>query len=141
MIKLMKNARLVFCLVLMAACITACGPPETITETISEAEFQQEEFLCLDLGLNVDFQPGKIVCSGYLEGEQVVAEIIPKIEAGMMYFQILRITVQGEERSLDDFAEMNSELAQESTITPDEGYAITSITIADNELTITQNIE
>ena len=114
-------------------CITACGPPETITETISEAEFQQEEFLCLDLGLNVDFQPGKIVCSGYLEGEQVVAEIIPKIEAGMMYFQILRITVEGEERSLDDFAEMNAELAMNyPSTTPDEGYAITTITITDN---------
>jgi len=137
---LTKTARLVFCLVLMAAYMTACGPPETITETISEAEFQQEEFLCQDYALTVDFQPGKLVCSGYLEGDQVVVELIPKVEAGMVHFQILRFMVQGEERRLDDFADLNAELAKD-TYSAEEGYAISSIIITDNDLTITSNLK
>ena len=138
--KFIKIANLITYFVLITVLIAACGPPESITETITEAEFQREEFLCQDYALTVDLQPGKLVCNGYLEGDQVVIELIPKVEAGMAHFQILRLTIQGEEKPLDDFAELNAELAKD-TYSAEEGYSISSIVITDNDLTITSNLK
>jgi hypothetical protein len=138
--KLIKIASLMTCLVLIAVFTSACGPPETITETITQSDFQQEEFICQDYALNVDFQPGKMVCSGYLEGDQVVYEIVPKIEAGVLYFQVIRLTVQGEEMPTDEFAELNEGLAEE-TYSAEEGYEFSSVVITDDEMVITSTLK
>jgi hypothetical protein len=141
MIKPTKIIEIVLCLVIISAFATACGPPETITETITEEEFRQEEFLCQDNGLEVDFQPGKMVCSGELEGEQVVVEIIAEVVDGEGHLQILRFSSDGVNLAPEEFADLSAGLAQETTITPDEGYAVTSIIITDSELTITQSLK
>jgi hypothetical protein len=141
MIEHYKIIKVVLCLVLILAFAAACGPPETITDTITEEEFRQEEFLCQDNGLEVDFQPGKMVCSGELEGEQVVIEINAKAVDGEWSLQILRFSRDGVNLTPEEFADLSAGLAQETTITPEEGYAVTSIIITDSELTITQSLK
>jgi len=141
MIKLNKIIKIVLCLVFISAFVAACGPPETITDTITEEEFRQEEFLCQDNGLEVDFQPGKMVCSGELEGEQVVVEINAKVVDGEWSLQILRFSRDGVNLAPEEFADLSAGLVQETTITPEEGYAVTSIIITDSELTITQSLK
>ncbi len=140
MIKPTKIIEIVLCLVIISAFATACGPPETVTETITEEEFRQEEFLCQDNGLEVDFQPGKMVCSGELEGEQVVVEIIAEVVNGEGRLQILRFSRDGVNLAPEEFADLNAALAEEAWI-PEEGYAVTSIIITDSELTITQSLK
>ena len=141
MIKLNKIIMIILCLVLISMFAAACGPPETITDTITEEEFRQEEFLCQDNGLEVDFQPGKMVCSGELEGEQVVIEINAKVVDGEWSLQILRFSRDGVNLTPEEFADLSAGLVQETTITPEEGYAVTSIIITDSELTITQSLK
>jgi hypothetical protein len=140
MIKLTKIIKIVLCLVLISAFAVACGPPETITDTITEAEFNQEDFLCRDYGLVVDFQPGKMVCNGEFEGKVVVVEIVAEVVDGNGRFQILRLTVDGVDLAPEEFADLNAGLAEE-TITPEEGYAVASVIITDSELTITSSLK
>jgi len=141
MIISIKSIKTILCLALIIAFATACGPPETITTTITEEEFRQEEFLCQDNGLAVDFQPGKMVCSGELEGEQVVIEIVAKVIDEKGQLEIQSFSRNGVQLPAEDFADLSAGLAQETTITPDEGYAITAVTITDDELTIIESIK
>jgi hypothetical protein len=141
MLKLTKIVKTVLCLTLISVFVVACGPAETITDTITEQEFRQEEFLCQDNGLAVDFQPGKLVCSGELEGEQVVVEIIAEVVDGKGRLQVLRFSKDGTDLAPEEFADLSAGLAQETTFTPEEGYTVTSIVITDSELTITQNLQ
>jgi hypothetical protein len=140
MIKLTETIKIVLCLALISAFAVACGPPKTITDTITEAEFAQEEFLCQDYGLAVDFQPGKMVCSGEVEGKQIVVEIMAEVVDGNGRFQILRLTADGVDLAPEELADLNAGLAEE-TLTPEEGYAVTSIVITDSELTITSSLK
>jgi hypothetical protein len=138
--KSMKGVGLIVCLLLVAVFAAACGPPKTITNTYTEAEFQVEEFICQDNALNIDFQPGKIVCTGYLEGDQAFLEIVPKIEAGELYFQAQLFTLGGEDVSSDEVAELNEGMKEE-TYTTEEGYDITSVVITNDEMVITSTIQ
>ena len=135
-----RNTTLIVFLVLTVTFATACGPPETLTDTFTEDEFRQEEFLCQDHGLEIDFRPGKLVCSGELDGEQVVIEIIAEVVNGEGRLQILRFTKNGTNLPHEEFADTNTALA-EDTWTPEEGYAITSIVITDNDLTVIRNLK
>jgi hypothetical protein len=132
--------KFIIILSLFAIGVWGCGPAETITDTITEDEFNQEEFICQDYGLSVDFQPGKIVCTGEVEGKSVVIEFLPELMDGYGYFQILRFSEDGVNLTSDVFADLNAELALD-TYAPEEGYRMTSIIITEDDLTITSTLK
>jgi hypothetical protein len=137
-----KTTKIKFIIILslFALGVWGCGPVETITDTITEDEFMQEEFICQDFGLTVDFQPGKMVCTGEVEGKSVVVEILPELKDGYGFFQIVRFSEDGVNLSSEEFAVLNAELA-EDTYAPEDGYLMTSIIITDNDITITSTLE
>jgi len=132
-------------ILLTAAIITSliilvgCGPAKSIEDKFSEEEFIQEEFFCQDNGFSVDFKPGVMVCSGVVDEEAVVFEIVPMINGGAGYFQIIRFSIDGENMPGGLFADVNVSLAQD-TYLPEEGYEMTSIIITDDDLTITSTL-
>jgi len=134
MVEKTKLARLVLSLLVVAALTVSCAP-KTLTEVITEEDFKQDAFLCQDNGLEVDFQPGKIVCTGELEGQQVSAEITAELTGGGALLKIVRFTANGTDLAAGDYAHFNAELAKAPLVSP-EGYAITSITITDKDITI-----
>lgn len=119
--------------------LVGCGPAKTIEQTYTEEEFMQEEFFCQDNGLLVNFQPGMIVCTGVIDEEAIIFELVPEVTNGLGYFQIIRFMVEGESMPGNMFADVNEMLAQE-TYTADEGYQLTSIVITDDDLTLTSNL-
>ena len=46
---------------LASTMVIACGPSQTITETITEAEFNEEAFAFYEGVFDADFQPGRIL--------------------------------------------------------------------------------
>ena len=100
-------------ILLTAAIITSliilvgCGPAKSIEDKFSEEEFMQEEFFCQDNGLNVDFKPGVMVCSGVIDEEAIVLELVPAISGGAGYFQIIRYSIEGETMPGTLFADVN----------------------------------
>ena len=132
-------------ILLTAAIITSliflvgCGPAKSIEEKFSEEEFVQEEFFCQDNDLSVDFKPGLLVCSGVIDEEAIVLELVPAISGGAGYFQIIRYSIEGETMPGTLFADVNVSLAQE-TYLPEDGYEMTSIIITDDDLTITSTL-
>lgn len=138
--KTTKLAKFVLCLVLLALLASACGPPKTLTDTISEEELRQEGFLCQGYGLELDFQPGKIVCSGEPAGKQIVIEIVAEVVDGKGVPKILRASEDGVNLTPEEFADLNSALAEDAWV-PEEGYTVTSIVITDNDLTITRSLK
>jgi hypothetical protein len=140
MLKLVRYSLLFTLLGVLSLCVAACGPAKTITDTITEADFQQVQFICQDHGLYADFQPGKIVCSGEFEGKPVVIQLIPKISDGKGYFQVQLFTSGGEVLAPEDYAELNDELSQD-TFSSQDGYAITSIVITHDDITITSSLK
>jgi hypothetical protein len=138
--KTINHVKLVLFLVFIVALVTACGPPQTLTDTITEEEVRQEGVLCQGYGLELDLQPGKIVCSGEAEGKQAVLEIIVEMVDGNGVPKILRASVDGVDLTPEEIADLNAGLAEDAW-TPEEGYAVTSIVITDNDLTITRSLK
>jgi hypothetical protein len=122
--------------------VVACSSPETITETLTEAEFNAKEFPFREEGLVADFQPGKIVLTGEIEGVKVVAEMTVGIadNGENFYFQLQRITVGGQEMPPADYADLSIGLAKDIYV-PEDGYAVTDVTITDNEMTIINTLK
>jgi len=135
-----KLVKLALFLSFIAVIMAACGPPQTLTDTFTEEELRQEEFLCTGYGLELDLRPGKIVCSGELEGKQVVIEIVAEVVNGKGVPKILRASEDGVNLSPDEFVGMNAVLAEDAWAA-EEGYAVTSIVITDNDLTITRSLK
>jgi len=127
-------------LALIVVLITACGPPEIITETFAETEFAQAGFFCQDEGLTVDLQPGKLVCSGQFEGQDVVIELAAMITDTGMYLQIQKMSMGGADVSSEEFASTNDELKKDIYVTQ-EGYEVTEVTITDDELIVTSSLK
>ena len=140
MMKTTKLAKFVLCLALLALLASACGPPQTLTDTFAEEELKQEGLLCQGYGLELDLQPGKIVCSGEAEGRQVVLEIIVEMIDGKGVPKILRTSTDGVDLTPEEITDLNAGLAEDAW-TPEEGYAITSIVITDNDLTVTRSLK
>ena len=136
MIKINKAIQIILCLALITAFTAACGGRKTVTETITEDVFNQEAGLCRNNGLTGDFQPGKIVCTGDIDGQAAVVDIVPQIVDGNVHFQIVTATADGAELAAEKYAELNADMAAEIK-TPPEGYAVTSVEISDSEMTIT----
>ncbi len=134
MVEKTKLVRIVFSLLVVAAFTVSCAP-KTLTEVITEEEFKQDAFLCQDNDLEVNFQPGKIVCTGELDGEQITAEITAELTGGKVLLKIVRFSANGMELAPEDYAHFNAELAKFSIASP-EGYGITSIIITDKDITI-----
>ena len=90
--------------------------------------------------MEVDFKPGKLVCTGLIEGEQVVVEIIPEVVDGMGFFRILRFSADGVNLSVDDLVELNDEMEAQPYY-PEDGYLMTSVIITEEEMIITSDLE
>ncbi len=141
MFKSTKVTKFVLGLAFIAIFTAACAPPQTITETWSEAEFNADDpEFCQDVGETADFQIGKIVCSGQVEGKAVVAELTLEMVDGGVRFQLLRLTADGQNVPADDFAALNAIIIEE-VYAAEEGYAVTSVSITDDELTITSSLQ
>ncbi|MEW5872832.1 MAG: hypothetical protein AB1894_26470 [Chloroflexota bacterium] len=133
-------ARVLFALLLIAASLSACGQPKEIQQTVTEAEFIQETQLCSEYNLDVQLAPGKVVCTGVVDGEDVVLDLIIEIENGVAFFQISKFIASGNELSVEKYADQNEELKTE-TILPDEGYEIASVVINENEIIFTSRLK
>ena len=140
MIKQRKTIQIILCSALVALFTAACGPPKTVTQSMSEAEFKQEAFLCRNNGLDADLQPGKIVCTGDLDGQSLVVNIVAEIVDGNIIFQIVDATADGKVLAPEEYADLNAEMAADIYY-PEENYAITSVVITDSDLTITMQLK
>jgi hypothetical protein len=140
MSKMIQVVKVLSILTLVSTIIVACGPPETVTETVTEAEFNEEGFFYYDEKFEADFQPGKIVLTGNVEGEGAVIELTSGIVDGEAVFNLLSVTLGGQELSPDLFDAVGADLAT-AFYTPDEGYAVTDFTITDDEMTITATLQ
>jgi glucose/arabinose dehydrogenase len=108
------------------------SPVPTITETVSEEEFNE----ALDAeGFVADFQPGKIVLTGSVEGMAVVMEMTVEEVEGGVTTQITNVTVDGQPMDPALFADTNEELSQ--SIFNDPDYAVDSVVITDTDMTVT----
>jgi hypothetical protein len=128
---------------LVSTIVVACGPPETIAETVTEAEFNEEGeegFGYFEEAFEADFQPGKIVLTGTVEGEEAVIEMTIEIVDGEAVFDLLSATVGGQEISQELFDAVDADLSVVAH-TPDEGYAVTDVSITEDDLTITATLQ
>ena len=135
-----KLLKLILCIALVVAFATACGPPKEITQVLTEEEFLEDGNVCLDVGLEGDFQPGKLVCTGVLEGEDVVIEIVTQVVDGNVILQIASFTANGVPYGAGKYAPLNEEWARDP-ILPDEGYEIISVSISDTEVTFISRLK
>jgi hypothetical protein len=140
MSRLIQVGKILSVLTLVSTIVVACGAPQTITETVTEAEFNEEGFEYYEEAFEADFQPGKIVLTGTVEGEDVVIEMAIGMANGEAVFDLLSATIGGQELSQDLFDAVDADL---STVfyTPDEGYAVTGVAITDDEMTITATLQ
>jgi len=136
----LKVIRVLSILIFVSTIVVACGPPQTITETMTEAEFNEEGFVYYEEAFEADFQPGKIVLTGTVEGEEAVIEMAIGIADGEAVFDLLSATLGGQELPQDLFDAVDADL---STVfyTPDEGYTVTDVAITDDEMTITATLQ
>lgn len=140
MSKSLQILRIVLGLAVIAVIMIACGPPETIEETFTEEEVIEGQYIfCTDEGLALDLQPGKIVCSGPYEGQELVLELVPVVQGGKAYLQAQSMTLDGEDAPPQDLAETNEALA-EDLYTPEEDYTVTAFTITHDSLTIVSTL-
>jgi hypothetical protein len=140
MSKLIEIVKVLSILTLVSTIVVACGPPETVTETMTEAEFNEEGFVFYEEKFDADFQPGKIVLTGSVEGKEAVIEITLRIADGEAFFDLLSATLGGQELPQDLFDAVGADLST-AFYTPDEGYMVTDATVTDDEMTITATLQ
>lgn len=140
MSRLAQTTRMMLSLVFVPILLIACGPPKTITETYTEAEFNGSDFPFQAEGLVADLQPGKVMVTGEIEGAKIVAEMTFEISDGKAYLQWQHMTVDGIEIGAEDLTNINKDMA-EDIYTPEEGYAVTEVTATDDEVTITSTLQ
>ena len=132
-----KVIRQVGFLFLFLALLAGCSSPKTVVVKMSQKDFNQQKFLCQDYGLVVNFLPGRLLCSGEFQGEEVFIELIAEVVDGNGRFRITRFTQGGEEIGVQQLTEMNTEMEQDLYIYPDEAYTISAIEITEDELIVT----
>jgi hypothetical protein len=132
-----KVIRQVGFLFLFFGLLAGCGTPNTVVIKMSQKDFNQQKFLCQDYGLVVNFLPGKLLCSGEFQGEEVFIELIAEVVDGNGRFRITRFTQGGVEIGVQQLTELNAEMEQDLYIFPDEAYTITTIEITEDELIVT----
>lgn len=78
--------------------------------------------------------------TGNVEGEEAVIEMAIGIADGEAVFDLLSVTLGGQELPRDLFDAVDADL---STVfyTPDEGYTVTDVAIADDDMTITATLQ
>jgi hypothetical protein len=131
MIKSRKLFWIILSFGLLITLAVACAP-STLTETVSEEDFNKD----LDAeGFVADFQPGKIVLTGDVEGMAVVMEMTVDVVEGGVTAQITNVTVDGMPMDAEMFADVNAELSK--SIFDDPNYAVDSVVITDTDMTIT----
>jgi len=132
----MSKLKVLSIVVLVFAIALACGPSNTITETATEEEVNEIGFEYAEEQFTADLQPGKIVLTGEIEGEETIIELGVEIVDGEAAFKLLSVTMGGEELPQDIFDQIDKDF---STVfhTPEEGYAVTDVTITDDEITVT----
>ena len=111
---------------------------EWVADTEEEV-IEGEAIFCTGEGLALDLQPGKIVCSGPHEGQELVLELVPVVQGGKAYLQAQSMTLDGEDAPPQDLAETNEALAEDS-YDPEEDYTVTAFTITHDSLTITSTL-
>ena len=136
MIKLSKCIQIALCIALIIIFTAACGGRKTIKETMTEDQFNLAAGLCRNHGLTGDFQPGKVVCVGDIDGKAAVVDVVPQIVDGNIHFQIVAATADGAALDAEKYAELNADMAKEIK-TPPEGYAVTAVEINDTEMVVT----
>ena len=132
----MSKLKVLSIVVLVFAIALACVPSNTITETATEAEFNEVGFEYAEGQFTADFQPGKIVLTGEIEGEETIIELGVEVVDGEAAFKLLSVTMGGEELAQDVFDQVDKDLSVVFH-TPEEGYAVTDVTITDDEMTVT----
>ena len=140
MSSLAQAAKVALILTLACAIVVVCGPPKTVTETMTEAEFNAEGFVYDEKPFVADFQPGKIVLNGESEGEKAVIELGVHIVDGSAAFKLLGVSV-GEKALPQELFEIVDTDLSVVFHTPDDGYAVTDIAITDDELTVTATLQ
>ena len=140
MSKPIQIAKTLSILALVSAIVVACGPPQTITEMMTEAEFNEEGVVTYDESFVADFQPDKIVLTGEVEGEKTVIELTVEIVDGEAAFKLLGAMVGGQELAQEMFDAVNADLSVVFH-TPEEGYAVTDVAITDDALTVTATLQ
>jgi hypothetical protein len=113
---------------------------EDIKKTLSEVEFVAETQICQDYALEVALVPGKVVCSGDIGGEQVVIEIIPKVEDGVVFFYVAKYVANGAELPEDAYDDFSIDLLTH-VLALEDFYPISSVFIVEGEMILTRNIE
>jgi hypothetical protein len=121
---------------LVFAVTIACTGAKTIAETATEEEFNEIGFEYADEQFTADFQPGKIVLTGEVEGQEAIIELGAEVVNGEAAFKLLSITMGGQELGQDLFEQADADLSAVFH-TPEEGYAVTDVTITDDEMTVT----
>jgi hypothetical protein len=112
----------------------ACGSPGTVTETLTEAEINEDPGL---EGMVVDLQPGKIVFTGDAEGMSVELEMTMQASAdGGVLIEVTNVLVDGSPMPVDMFEGMGAEIS-DTFYHPEEGYIVESVEITEDTITIT----
>jgi hypothetical protein len=132
----MSKLKVLSIIALVFTIVIACGSPNTITEKTTEAEFNESGLEYADGQFTADLQPGKVVLTGEVEGEEMIIELGVEVVDGEAAFKLLSVTLGGEELAQDVFDQVDQDLS-DVFYTPEEGYAVTDITITDDEMTIT----
>jgi hypothetical protein len=114
--------------------VFACGSPGTLTETITEAEINEDPSL---QGMVVDLQPGKIVFIGEAEGMPIELEMTMQASAdGGVVIEVTEVLVDGSPMPIEMFEEMGTAMS-DTFYHPEEGYVVESVEITDDQITFT----
>ena len=113
------------------------GNEDDLMRTLSEVEFVAETQICQEYALEVALEPGKVVCSGDIGGEQVVIDIIPKVEDGVVFFHVSKYVANGEELPEDAYEDFSIDLLTHP-LAPEDFYPINLVSIVDGEMVITR---
>jgi hypothetical protein len=128
-----KKKPILFVVLVLIAAAIACSTSGTRTETISEAEFNED---LADSGMTADFQPGQILVSGEVEGQTLEMVLTAAVVDGGVSLEVASVTLNGEPMDLSLFAGMGTELSQ-VFYNDNADYVVEDITITDTEITVT----
>ena len=113
---------------------------EGLMRALSEAEFVAETQICQEYALEVELLPGKVVCSGDIDGEQVMIDIIPKVEDGVVFFYVSKYIANGEEQPEEAYDDFSIDLLAHP-LAPEDFYPINLVSIVDGEMILTRGLE
>lgn len=117
--------------------VIACDlPSSTITETVTEAELNEE--LAAD-NVTVDFRPGEAVFSTEVEGQTVEMYVSFAAVDGQLEATLTRVTLDGTEMGLDMFEGASDSFS--AALSDEIDYYVDSVEITDTEMVVTGHEE